>query len=177
MKGFHLSAAAAAFVVMFSSSAFALDKNDQKFTNQAAIANLAEIELAQLAQQQASADPVKQYAQHLQQEHQQATQQLKSLAQQKGAQLPSNIDDKHKREKDKLAKLQGGEFDKAFIDAMVKDHKKTINDFEKQAKDGKDAELKAFAAQALPKLREHLEHAQQLQSQLKGSGKQSDKQS
>lgn len=173
MKGTHLCAAIAAFTLVFSSTTFALDSTDQKFTTQAATANLAEVDMAQLAQQQASGDAVKQYAQHLQQDHQQATQQLKSLASQKGVQLPSALDDKHKREKDKLAKMQGAEFDKAYIDAMVKDHKKVISQFEKQAKDGKDAELKSFAAQTLPKLREHLEHAQQLQSQLKSSGKQS----
>lgn len=161
------------FFALFSASTFALDSADQKFATQAAAAGLAEVELADLAQQKATRDSVKQYADHLKQDHQQANEKLKSLAAQKGVQLPSGPDSKHKKEKERLAKLQGAQFDKAYVDAMVKDHKAVINDFEREAKKGNDAELKEFAAQTLPKLREHLDHAQKLQSEIKASGKSS----
>jgi putative membrane protein len=44
----------------------------------------------------------------------------------------------------------------------VKDHKNDISLFEKQARDGKDAHLKAFAEQTLPTLQKHLSVAQNL---------------
>jgi putative membrane protein len=173
MKLSYFSAGAAAVSLLLGAAAFALDATDQKFTTNASVANLAEIQLAELAQQKASAGEVKQYAQHLRQDHQRATEKLNALAAQKGAQLPAELDAQRKREKERLAKLEGAAFDKAYIDLMVKDHKKSISEFEKQAERGNDAELKQFAAQALPKLREHLNQAQQLQSQLKQSEKRS----
>jgi putative membrane protein len=172
MKGIHLPTAVAALMLLVATGASALDSSDRKFTTQAASSGLAEVELAQLARQNAGSDAVKQYAEHLYRDHQQANETLKSLASKKGVQLPTELDGKHKRERERLANLKGAEFDKAYVRAMVKDHKSVINSFEKQAKQGQDAELKAFAAQTLPKLREHLNHAQQLQSQLKaGDGK------
>ena len=131
--------------------------------------NLAEVAVADLARQQASQDAVKQYAEHLRSDHEQATEKLKSIAAQKGIDLPTDADAKHKRERDKLAKKQGGDFDKAFIDSMIKDHKSVIKEFEKEAKDGKDPELKAFADTMLPGLRKHLQEAQQLQGTAKAA--------
>ena len=57
----------------------------------------------------------------------------------------------------KLAKLSGAEFDKAYIDMMVKDHKKDVAEFEKESKGAKDSDLKSWASTTLPTLQDHLE--------------------
>ena len=67
----------------------------------------------------------------------------------------------------KLERLSGAQFDREFTKMMVQDHEKVVAAFDKQAKDGKDSELKAFAAKTLPTLRTHLQMARQMQS---GSG-------
>ena len=59
-----------------------------------------------------------------------------------------------------MQKLSGAEFDRAYMDHMVKDHKKDIAEFRKQASSGKDPEIKAFAAKSLPTLQEHLKMAE-----------------
>jgi putative membrane protein len=66
------------------------------------------------------------------------------------------LDHKHQEEADRLAKLQGASFDRAYIQHMLKDHEEDVQLFSTQAKQGKDPELKAFAADTLPTLEEHL---------------------
>lgn len=155
------------YALLFVSAANAAD-DPQRFLKEAAVDGIAEVELAEVAQERASND-VKELANRIKQDHAQANQQLKSLASDKGAELPTSMDRKHKREKDRLAKLQGQEFDRAYVDAMIKDHKQAIREFEKQARDAKDPEVKAFAAQTLPTLKQHLEQAQQIQKDLKAT--------
>jgi putative membrane protein len=150
---------------------FAVDSADRKFAANAAMAGLAEIELANLAKQKAKTESVRQYAEHLLSDHQQANEKLKAIAAAKNLSLPGDISADHKAARDKLATLDGPEFEKAYIETMVKDHRKVIGNFQAEAKRTKDPELKAFAVETEPKLREHLEHAQRLQSQFSSNAK------
>jgi putative membrane protein len=69
---------------------------------------------------------------------------------------------KHQQEVSKLARLKGADFDKAYSKKMLSDHQKDVAAFEKQSTGGSDAEVKAFAAKALPTLQEHLTLAKAL---------------
>ena len=75
--------------------------------------------------------------------------------------------EKHKEVKDRLSKLSGAEFDQAFMQQMVKDHTEAVTLFENQATNGKDAEVKAWAAKTLPTLKEHLQLAQEISDRTK----------
>lgn len=151
---------------IFAAAVSAADTTSQRFAQQAAADGIAEVELADLALERATSNEVKILANHIKQDHQQANDKLKSLAAQKGVTIAEQTDDKHKREKDRLAKFDGGEFDRAYVKTLINAHEQDIKAFEKQARSGKDAELKAFASDALPKLREHLDHAKQIQKEL-----------
>ncbi len=74
---------------------------------------------------------------------------------------------KHMKTVQNLKKKQGADLDKAYMKEMVKDHKEDLKKFNSQAKDGKDPELKAFAAKTVPVLQEHLKLAQEIQKKLK----------
>lgn len=169
MKTSHLCIRFAALAIVVSPLAMALESVDTKFIDQAASAGKAEVELADLAEQKATTDAVRKFAQSVKKDHEQANEKLHTIVSQKGVELPAQPASKQQREKDRLAKLEGNKFDREYAEAMVKDHKKVIDNFEKEAKDGKDADLKTFAAQSLPKLREHLEHAKQLEKDAKKS--------
>ncbi len=143
-----------------------LDRADAKFVREAAIANMAEIEAGKLAQQKASDPKVKQFAQHMVDDHTKASQQLQQLASSKGAQLPGEVDRKHKRLMDKLSKADGDDFDRHYMRAQVDDHEKTVKLFEKEAKNGKDADLKQFADQMVPTLRQHLKEARDVKDDV-----------
>ncbi|HKQ31370.1 MAG TPA: DUF4142 domain-containing protein [Burkholderiales bacterium] len=173
MKGLIPPTLLAAFATLIPLSVMALDASDRKFAADAAIAGMAEIELANLAQKKAKTESVRQFAEHLLTDHQQANEKLKALASQKNIALPKDLDAKHKVERDKLAALDGPEFEKAYIEAMIKDHRKAVNDFQTAAKRTQDEDLKTFASETEPKLREHLEHAQKLQSQFSSNARRS----
>jgi putative membrane protein len=94
---------------------------------------------------------------------------LQSVAQQKGITPPADIDSHDKSMKDKLSKLQGAEFDKAYMQNMVKDHEKDVAEFRKEAQNAKDPDVKAFAQKTLPILEQHLQMARTVASQVGAS--------
>jgi predicted outer membrane protein len=94
----------------------------RKFVERAAMADMAEVQLGQLALQQAQDPQVKQFAQQMVDAHSRSLEQLRSLASRQNIQLASSLDSKHQKRHDKLAKLQGAEFDRAYMDAMVDAH-------------------------------------------------------
>ena len=139
-----------------------LGSSDREFVRKAAEGGLAEVELGQLATQKASSDDVKQFGQRMVSDHTQANDQLKQIAAQKGVTLPTSLSSKDAMLKSKLEKLSGAEFDRMYMQHMVKDHTKDVNEFQEEANKGKDSDVKGFASQTAPKLQEHLSLAQQV---------------
>lgn len=168
-KSFHsplsaLVAVVTTVVCAFASSAAMSQTNvssgDSAFMKKSAIGGMAEVELGKLAQQKGASEQVKEFGAHMVNEHSNANAELKQLAAAKGVVLPTALDDKHQKIVDRLQKLSGEEFDRAYMKEMVSDHKKDVAEFQKQSKNGKDAEVKAFAAKTLPTLEKHYKMAQ-----------------
>jgi len=65
-------------------------------------------------------------------------------------------------------KKNGKDFDKAYINMMVDDHKKVISSFEDESKKGSDADIRAFADSTLHTLRHHLQEAEKCKKMEKG---------
>jgi putative membrane protein len=128
---------------------------DATFMRTAAMDGMAEVEHGRLAAQNAMHDDVKQFAQRMVADHGKAGDELKGLASQKNVTLPTELDAKHKAMQDKLAKMKGADFDRAYMAHMVTAHQQAVALFEKEASGGKDAEMKAWAAKTLPTLQEH----------------------
>jgi putative membrane protein len=128
---------------------------------------MAEVEMGKLAQEKAGNDQVKQFGSRMVQDHSKANDELKQVAGAKGVGLPAGPDAKAQAEMKKMQGLSGPAFDKHYMDHMVADHKQDIAAFEKEAKSGKDPEVKAFAEKSLPTLKEHLQLAQQAQAAVK----------
>jgi putative membrane protein len=142
---------------------------DRKFVMEAARGGLAEVELGKLAAEKGSADAVKQFGKRMADDHAKAAAELKDFADKKGMTLPTDLDPKHKQLRDRLAKLAGADFDRAYANEMVKDHKKDVADFKREAKGAKDPDLKAWAGKTLPTLEDHLKAAQDMQAQVKSA--------
>ncbi len=150
-----------------SSDRFASGKmSDQQFIRKAAEDDVAEVQMAQLAQQKAVDDNLKQMAQHLMNDHQQNEDQLKQIAQQQGVTWPTQPDKRDEAKYDRLSKLDGQQFDKAFIREQVKDHKKDVAIFQRESQDAKDQAVKQYASQTLPTLQQHLQMVQSSAQQL-----------
>jgi len=151
---------------MSANASGSLATSDKHFMSKAAQGGLAEVQLGQLAQQNGSNSAVKEFGQKMVSDHTQANNELMSVAQQKGMTPPTDLDTHDKTAKDKLSKLQGAEFDKAYMQHMVKDHEKDVAEFRKEAQNAKDPDVKAFAQKTLPILEQHLQMARTVASQV-----------
>jgi putative membrane protein len=147
-----------------SASSKTVSSMDKKFATGAAQGGLAEVELGHLAAQKGQSEKVKQFGQRMVDDHGKANEQLKSLAAKDNITLPTALNAKDQSLKDKLSGLSGADFDKMYMQSMVKDHQKDIGEFQKESNNGSNADLKAFAAQTLPTLQEHLRMAQDAQT-------------
>ena len=145
-----------------------LSSSDYKFVSEAAQGGMAEVQLGQIARDRASNPAVKEFAEKMVKEHTDADQQLSQLASQKGATLPTDIGASEKRETDRLLKLSGADFDRAYMKRMVRDHEKDVKEFQREAKNASDADVQSFANKTLPTLQEHLKMAQDVDSNIKG---------
>ena len=138
--------------------------SDQQFVEDAANGGMMEVAVGQLAQQKSSNDAVKQFGEKLVQDHTKANDQLKEVASKAGITVPATLDSKHQAMVDKLSKLSGPAFDKAFAKDAVKDHEKDIKLFKKEAENATNPSIKEFASSTLPVLQEHLSLAKGLTS-------------
>jgi len=136
--------------------------DDKKFAKEAAVGGLAEVELGKLAQQKASSDAVKQFAQKMVDDHSKANDELKQVASKESLDLPDAPDKKHQSRIDKLGKLSGAEFDKAYIKDQLKDHQEDVRKFQSESKNGTDPGIKEFATKTLPTLEQHLQMVKDL---------------
>jgi putative membrane protein len=143
-----------------------LDSDDLAFVKQAAEGGKTAVDVGQLAVDKASNSEVKSFASRIIRDHSKANQQLSSLAASKGVELPSGKGLKNDAMYLKLKVLSGREFDKAYVNAMVEDHRKDVADFEKQIASAHDPDVKNFAAKTLPTLKEHLRMVERLQADL-----------
>ncbi|MEW6497944.1 MAG: DUF4142 domain-containing protein [Cyanobacteriota bacterium] len=130
---------------------------DQQFMRRAAQGNMAEIELSQLALQQGDSDEVKQYAQRMIQEHTQANATLSQLAQQKGVNLPRELDPQHQAIRAQLEQLSGERFDQEYMRVMENDHVLTVTLFRNGTRQAQDQDVRRFASTTLPRLQGHLQ--------------------
>ncbi|MEO6722171.1 MAG: DUF4142 domain-containing protein [Ferruginibacter sp.] len=132
-------------------------EDDTKFVMEAADGGMAEVELGKLALNKATSAMVKQHAQMMVDDHGKANGELKTLAASKNITLPDSVCADCKKAYDNLAKKKGSDFDKAYTDMMVDDHKKDIGKFKDEASKGTDNDLKTWAAGKLPTLEQHLQ--------------------
>jgi putative membrane protein len=131
------------------------------FVTIAAVSDMFEIESSKLAQQKGDANS-KAFAAKMVADHSKTSAQLKSLAANAKVELPKGLDSSHQGKIDKLNSLNGAEFDDEYDSMQVAAHKDAVSLFERYAKNGDHAGLKAFAAKTLPHLQQHLKMAQEL---------------
>jgi len=137
------------------------DKNekDAQFLVNAAEINMKEIELAQLAEQNAKSARVKELSKLVADSHSKSQKDLTQLARKKTVTLPTSTTDEGKEAYKKLGDKSANDFDKTYADMMVSTHRDAIELFEKASTDCSDPDIKAFANASLPTLRSQLDHS------------------
>jgi putative membrane protein len=135
----------------------------ESFASQAAVIGKAEIELGQIALKNTQNADVHKYAQRMVKDHSAADKKLQAIAAKENLQLPRSLDPEHESLKAKLQTLKGGDFDRAYVNAMANGHDKAVALFESASQQSQmPDELKQFAASTLPTLRQHKEMAHSL---------------
>ena len=141
-------------------------EDDTDFAVKAADGGMLEVQLAELALTKASSPKVKEFAQTMITDHSKANEELKSLAQSKNISLPTSLSEENQKDYNDLAEKSGAEFDKAYCEFMVKDHKDDLEKFKKAADDAEDPDLKTWAAGKVPVLEHHLSMAEGMEKAI-----------
>lgn len=134
-------------------------ENDTEWAVAVADLGMLEVEASKLALERATTPAVKDFAQTMVADHTKANDELKAAASQKNISLPATLSDKSQKKLNDLREKSGKDFEDAYTDCMVKDHKDAVDKFKKQADKGEDADLKSWAAGKVATLEHHLEMA------------------
>src|SRR4051794_26137400 len=142
-----------------------LSAADRGFISQAAYSSLAEVDLGELAQKQASNAQVKDFGGRMVTEHTQMNKDLVALASNKGITPPSSPDPGRDAIGDMLEKLSGPEFDRQYIPQQLADHETTLTLFQGEARRGQDVELRQFAERYTPVVQRHVDMLRRMSTQ------------
>ena len=139
---------------------------DQDFVTKAAQGNSAEVALGQIVAGKTKNPAVKQFAQMMVKDHTAALNELQELAQSKNLNFNDALPEDAQSLQTKLSSDTGTQLDKDYMDSMIEDHQKDVQEFTDQSQKAKDPDLKQWASKTLPILQKHLEKAQQIDAKL-----------
>ena len=134
----------------------------QDFVKKAGVAGLYEVRAAELAREKAQTEAVREFAGMMLDDHRKANEELRTLAKKRSWNVPAELDPKHEELVDRLAKLEGAEFEREYARQQLDAHEQAVALFKEESQSGKDPELKVWATQKLSTLQGHLEEAQAL---------------
>ena len=140
---------------------------DTTFAAKAAVGGMAEVALGKMAARKGSDSKVKDFGKMMVMDHGKANNELMNIAKSKNMMLPAGLDAEHQAKSDSLSKLNGKDFDMAYVNAMIEGHKKTLALMQSEASNGRDAELKAFAAKTAPVVQTHLDAIMKIHDSMK----------
>ena len=146
-------------------------ERDTEFAVEAADGGMLEVQLGQLAVSNASSPQVKQFGQMMIDEHSKANEELKTLAAEKKITLPAQLSEKSMKKYNDLAQKSGPDFDKEYIEFMIKDHKEDIELFKKEADKGNDMGLASWASGKISVLQHHLQLAESAEETVRNAAK------
>ncbi len=139
----------------------------EEFAAMASSGNMFEIQSSELAVNQAEAQEVKDFAQHMIEDHTAAGERFMQVLEEAGvAAPPMELAEHHQMMLDQLTPLQGAEFDTQYVTAQVAAHEEAVALYTAYSQNGDNEALQAFATETLPTLQEHLEEAQALHESM-----------
>ncbi|HUF22801.1 MAG TPA: DUF4142 domain-containing protein [Vicinamibacterales bacterium] len=128
-----------------------------------------DVRLGRLAQERGASADVRALGAMMVEKHTMAGTELKRIANRHNvpAAGAARDNDDAGAQVERLSKLSGAEFDRAYLDLMVEEHEDAIDALEDKARDNDEhADVKDWAAKALPDVRQHLQRAKDLRERL-----------
>jgi putative membrane protein len=127
----------------------------------------ADMQYSDLVEKRSNNDKVKEFARKLLKAHKQMGDDLAKLAQDQKLAIVAGTEKETRDEIDRLSKLKGDEFDRAYLKRIVDDHERAVQMYEGQVKSGKNERMSTFAKDTLPMLQRHLKEARTLYDSVK----------
>jgi len=143
------------------------DSSDVKFAKEAAGGGMAEIAFSKLAEQKSLSTKIKDFAAMMVTDHSKAGDSLAAIAKNKNITLPVAVDTAHQKKYDGLSAKSGADFDRGYVKIMLGDHKGALKLMQDEATNGKDADLKAFAAKVALTVQMHLDAIEKIDAGMK----------
>jgi len=139
--------------------------SDKMFVLEAAMMDMMEIQGAQLAQQKAQSQGVKDLARQIQQDHSQSLQQLQQIAQSMNLTLPTTLPSHVQQKLMVKSMLPAAKFDMAYLASQQESHAKAVTSYALHQNMVQDQQLKQYVSQTLPKVQQHTQHILQVSQQ------------
>ena len=143
------------------------DKADEGFLKKASQGGKLEVELAPIAEQNAQSQEVKDFAKRMLADHSKANEKLQAVAQKEDVTIPDQPSIAQRAKMAELKKLHGARFDRAYMDFMVKDHTKDVEEFTTEAYSAHSPAVKDWVSNTLPTLQSHLQEAKSIDAKVK----------
>lgn len=140
----------------------AISDFDRDFLTEAFAGNLGEVTLGQLGLEKASMSQVKDFAQRMVRDHGMANEKLGPIAVRYQITVPNEPPKEASNTQEEVSKLSGAAFDRQYMGHMIKDHEKDIDKYSKAMNQLTSADLRSYAEQTLPVLREHYDMARRV---------------
>jgi putative membrane protein len=128
--------------------------------------NDAELRLARLAQGKASADVVKRFAERMETDHNSMQKEWADISARSGTRVTGALTPRLQGQISQLERLSGPGFDRAYMTAMVENHRELLNTFQTSRRTAQSSEVKQLVARGLPSVQEHLTLSQQIAAQV-----------
>jgi putative membrane protein len=144
----------------------ALDQADQKFLDYAAEDNQAEIQLCLVAEKRATNPALKAFARLMVDDHAEIESRLSALGNELQARLPDGIGEDGQKTSSELKPLYGQDFERAFMEAQIKDHSNDVDKFSKEKASTQNQRIRQFASETIPILQQHLALARAVNAQI-----------
>jgi len=136
--------------------------NDAEFVKMAASGGMLEVDLGKLASTKATSADVRKFGERMVKDHGAANEDLRKAAKTANIPVPDKLIDEHQKVLDRFKDYKGTNFDKDYMNQMLKDHEEDVAEFTRATKEAKNPAIKDFATRTLPTIKEHLDLAKKL---------------
>ncbi len=143
-----------------------LNAQDRRSVMDAALSNMLEIHSSRIALNRGSSTWVKGFARDMIREHSIAQAELGQIARGERIRLPSKPPKAIQTQLNRLRRLRGAAFDRAYRNLQIAGHQATVGKFERGIKFGSDSHVRGYLVKNLPGVREHLEMAKKRQTMM-----------
>jgi putative membrane protein len=143
---------------------------DRDFVWKAGDGQMLETALGERAAEQATSADVKQFGRMIAKYSTLAGDRLLEIARNNNLEVPTDMDRADWVALLHLSEMKGRDFDREYMNQVIKDHEHNVKLFERLANEADNPDLRNYARQTIPALRDHLRMARDIYSRLESQG-------